>query len=210
MQDLFGNEIEESPRKQRDWTGNSRGVFSIIGASNHSDSERQSDDYYATPPRAVEMLLELETFLHRILEPSCGGGHIGKVLEVHGFEVDARDLVYRGYGKGGLDFLKSTETELDCDCIQNPPYSKAQEFIEKAISVIGNGHKVAAFLKLTFLEGKNRRTMFEKYPPKVVYVSSSRLACLKNGTEDMAACVAYAWFVWEKGFHGIPSLKWFN
>lgn len=61
--------------------GNSKTVFSIIGASNHSETERHAEDYYATPPSAVEQLLDLETFSPRILEPSCGGGHISRVLE---------------------------------------------------------------------------------------------------------------------------------
>ena len=30
--------------------GNSKTVFSMLGASNHSDTERQYEDWYATPP----------------------------------------------------------------------------------------------------------------------------------------------------------------
>lgn len=208
MKDLFGEEIVIPQKK--DWTGNQRGVFSIIGASNHSLTERASNDFYATPPQAVEMLLEMETFSKDIWEPACGHGHISKVLEAHGHNVYSTDLVDRGYGHGGFDFLKCSNTNQDTDVITNPPYSKAQEFVEKAMDVIGEGHKIAMFLKLTFLEGKNRRRMFEQYPPKVVYVSTSRLTCGKNGTEWMPSCICYAWFVWEKGFHGDPIIKWFN
>ena len=63
------------------------------------------------------------------------------------------------------------------DIITNPPYKIAKEFVEHALEVITEGHKVAMFLKLTFLESKKRRELFEKYPPKVIYVSSSRLQC---------------------------------
>jgi hypothetical protein len=209
MLDLFGEEIKEGkPRK--DWTGNQRGVFSVIGASNHSLTDRASMDFYATPAEAVEMLLEKEVFSKNILEPCCGLGHISKVLESHGHIVDSRDIEYRDYGRGGMDFLQCKETNLDADVITNPPYSKAQEFVEKSMDVIAKGHKIAMFLKLTFLEGKNRRKMFEKYPPKVVYVSTSRLSCGKNGVEWMPSCICYAWFVWEKGFQGDPIIKWFN
>lgn len=74
------------------------------------------------------------------------------------------------------------------------------------------GTKIAMFLKLTFLEGQKRKAMFEKYPPKRVYVSSSRLNCAKNGdfSSKEASAVAYAWFVWEKGFKGNPEIHWFN
>ena len=91
----------------------------------------------------------------------------------------------------------------------------AQEFIEKALQIIPNGMKVAMFLKLQFMEGKGRKNLFTKFPPKVIYVSSSRLLCAKNAEfEKMIAgggsAVAYAWYVWQKGFNGTTELKWFN
>lgn len=91
----------------------------------------------------------------------------------------------------------------------------AQEFIEKALQIIPQGNKVAMFLKIQFLEGKGRKKLFLAQPPKTVYVSSSRLLCAKNAEfEKMIAgggsAVAYAWYVWEKGFNGNTELKWFN
>lgn len=38
--------------------GNSQTVFSIIGATNHSDTEREVNDYYATDPIAIDVLLD--------------------------------------------------------------------------------------------------------------------------------------------------------
>ena len=46
----------------RDWTGNSQAVYSTLAASNHSQTDRESYDYYATPPKAVEELLSREQF----------------------------------------------------------------------------------------------------------------------------------------------------
>lgn len=201
----------------KDWTGNSKSVHSILGASNHSETEREQHDYYATPPIATELLCKLEVFSKDILEPCCGEGHIAKVLEKNGYNVESMDLIDRGFGKGGVDFLKYNEA-VDKDIITNPPYSMAQEFVEHAMKIITDGHKVAMFLKLSFLEGKDRRKMFEKYPPKTVWVSSSRLGCAKNGefkkskdgTLKADSAVAYAWFIWEKGFDGNPQIGWFN
>lgn len=201
----------------KDWTGNGRSVYSNLGASNHSETEREMHDYYATPPIATEMLCEIETFSKNILEPCCGEGHIAKVLEAHGYNVQAMDLIDRGYGKGGIDFLTYDEY-IDGDIITNPPYSMAQEFVEHAIELIEDGHKVAMFLKLSFLEGKERNKMFKKYPPRRVWVSSSRLGCAKNGefkTDKNGnlkadSAVAYCWFIWKKGFHGAPEIYWFN
>ena len=72
MIDLFGNEIIES--KNKDWTGNDKAIFTCIGARNYAKEERQSEDYYATEPRAVYELLEREKFSDTILEPCVGGG----------------------------------------------------------------------------------------------------------------------------------------
>lgn len=68
------------------------------------------------------------------------------------------------------------------------------------------------FLKLTFLEGKKRKELFKKYPPKTIYVSSGRLGCAKNGlfATHLNNAIAYAWYVWEKGFTGDPIVKWIN
>lgn len=42
--------------KKRDWTGNGNGVFMTIGASNHTEKEREENDFYATDPVAAVKL----------------------------------------------------------------------------------------------------------------------------------------------------------
>ena len=67
------------------------------------------------------------------------------------------------------------------------------------------------FLRLQFLEGKERREFFRSFPPKVVYVFSYRITCAANGDFENArnnTAVAYAWFVWEKGYKGDTVVKW--
>lgn len=195
----------------KDWIGNKPAVFVTLGASNHTIGERQKHDYYATEPKAVELLLEVEKFNKNIWECACGEGHISKVLERHGYQVRSTDLIDHGYGKSGIDFLKQTEF-FNGDIITNPPYKYAQQFVQKALELIPEGNKVAMFLKLQFLEGKSRKELFKKHPPKIVYVSSSRLSCAKNGEFEKypSSAVAYAWFVWIKGFKGDPIIKWIN
>lgn len=147
----------------KDWVGGRAAVFKTLGASNHTDNERQSEDYYATEPAATEWLCKLEQFKGPILEPSCGEGHISEALKTYGYDVTSRDLVDRGYG-GVANFLSADNTEWHGDIVTNPPYKYAKEFVEKALQIIPIGHKVAMFLKLTFLEGKARRELFETAP----------------------------------------------
>lgn len=186
----------------KDWKGNSNSIYKSIGSSNHTENLRHKEDYYATEPKAVELLLDIETFNEKIWECACGGGHIAEVLKKKGYKVRASDLIDRGYGEV-QDFLFFNSEKWEGDIITNPPYALAVEFIQKA-------------MKLTFLEGQNRRNFFKQNPPKIVYISSSRLVCSKNGDFEKAkkelggGAVAYAWFLWEKGYKGDPIVKWIN
>lgn len=202
-------------------------TYVTMGASNHAAGSRAPNDYYATDPDAVEKLLDIETFSHDILEPCCGEGHISSVLERRGHNVKSFDLIDRGYGEGGVDFFEY-DTPFDGDIVTNPPYSEAQKFVEHAMDIVTDGHKVAMLLKLTFLEGKGRKAMFAKYPPKVIYVSSSRISCAKNGDfidrdkngnpildkdgniRKIGSAICFAWFIWEKGYKGDIVIRHFN
>lgn len=157
------------------------------------------------------MLLDLEDFDNNILEPACGVGHISKVLTNRGYNVVSEDLVDRGFGSGNKNFLER-ESMFKGDIITNPPYKYAKEFIEHALRIIPEGNKVVMFLKIQFLEGKARKELFRKYPPKKIYISSSRIMCAKNGifNKSESSAVGYAWFIWEKGFKGNPEIDWFN
>ncbi len=197
-----------------DWTGNQNSVYKTLGATNHTDKERESNDYYATEPKAIDVLLSAEEIRGTVWECACGAGHLSKRLKDFGYTVISTDLIDRGYGKSPVDFLKQEES-LATNIITNPPYKYAQEFVEKAIELVPDGGKVAMLLRVLFLEGQKRKSLFEKYPPNNIYISSSRLMCAKNADfEGMKAnggsAVAYAWFVWQKNIKSETILKWVN
>lgn len=194
--------------KGKDWTGNYRSIVGCLGAHNLTDEPREINDFYATEPKAAEWLIKIEKLNPNIWECACGQGHLSKVFEANGFKVKSTDLIDRGYGQGGVDFLKCSE-KYNGDIVTNPPYKYAQEFIEHALELIEDGNKVCMFLKVQFLEGKRRRALFEKYPPRTVWVSSSRIRCSKNGIFK-SSMVAFGWYIWEKGHKGETTIKWFN
>lgn len=162
------------------------------------------------PPQVVNQLLALEEFSETILEPAAGLCHISDVLEKAGYDVIKSDKISRREDVVECDFFDVEDEEMDVDIITNPPYSFAAEFVAKSLSIVGEGHKVAMFLKLVFLEGKKRKELFDKYPPKTIYVSRSRVCCWPNGVEKTQSSVCYAWFIWQKGIKGDPVIKWFN
>lgn len=115
---------------------------------------------------------------------------------------------------GGIDFLKYTKQWIG-DIVTNPPYKYAKEFVEHALSIIPNEYKVFMFLKVQFMEGKKRKQLFKNFPPKTIYISSSRIMCAKNAEFETirkigGSAVAYAWYEWEKGYQGETVVKWIN
>lgn len=202
----------------KDWTGNKASTFTCLGASNHVEHDRAEHDYYATDPKAAELLLEVEPNLGNIWECACGEGHLAEVFYNAHKLAYATDIINRGYKRQEviIDFLTNDTEKISSvycgDIVTNPPYKFALEFVKQAISLIQDGHKVCMFLKLTFLEGKARKEFFKQYPPKTIYVCSGRVNCAKNGDFDKytSSAVAYAWFVWQKGFTGKPTIEWIN
>ena len=93
----------------KDWVGGNAAVFKTLGASNHTDAERQREDYYATEPKATEWLCKLERFEGRILEPSCGEGRfimsiIRRLKEsAFRFGFDFNDAYHRNISASDID-----------------------------------------------------------------------------------------------------------
>lgn len=60
--------------KYSDKQNNKEASFAGLASSSRSTDDRQLEDYYATPPKAVEALLKRESFTQHIVEPAVGGG----------------------------------------------------------------------------------------------------------------------------------------
>lgn len=198
----------------KDWTGNKKSLFVTIGASNHTDKERERNDYYATDPIAIDKLAGAVSLPRKIWECACGAGHLSERLKSLGRDVVSTDLVDRGYGEV-MDFLKTTEMPEGCACIlTNPPYKYAFDFVRHSLDILPDGGLCIMFLKTTFLEGQKRHDeLFCKWPPKYLLQFSRRVLCAKNGEfqrmrDGGGSAVSYAWFVWQKGYTGYTVVRW--
>jgi hypothetical protein len=177
-------------------------VFQPAFLAGDSTEQRESNDYYKTPFHATMGLLYREAFDGVIWECACGDGAISRLLPG---EVISTDLYNRGYGESGVNFL-TTFKRVD-HIVTNPPYLLAQKFVEHALECASG--KVAMLLKLNFLEGQKRKPFFETTPLRTVYVFSNRVSFDKGECEGKGSgLLAYAWFVWEVGYHGPPALGW--
>lgn len=200
-------------------------VYKIIGASNHSKTEREEVDFYSTDPDCVRDLLEREKFSETVLEPCCGSGNISKVLAEAGYKVISTDLYDHGYGKSGVDLF--SYKDIKCDIITNVPYMLATEATVHLLKEMHSGTKMASFLKLQFLEGQKRYIeLFSQKHLKTVYIYVNRVACYKNdekyqkdkdgnyildkngNKKKIGSAVCFVWLLFEKDFIGDPIIKW--
>ncbi len=202
---------------------------SIVGSS-RKNGEREKDDFYPTPAYAVKALLEKEMFNDVIWECACGDGAISEVLKAYNdlnlsngnsFKVISSDVVDRGYGEHlgeDFNFLNIHNPEKinsslsgDFDIITNPPFKHSTEFVLHAKKLAKN--KIAMFLKLSFLEGIERKKLLfsdKEFPLARVYVFSARVPIWKGGVKGKnSGMIAFAWFVWDKNHtEYYPTIHW--
>lgn len=141
-------------------------------AGSNSKRGRVENDFYATNPKAVEMLLSNSEFKKwfwkdynnrsdiELLEPCVGQGHIiqgiksyynNKNLPIH---FTCLDIVDRGYDNVIVQDFMKYDTDKRFDCIMtNPPYEIAMEFAQKGMELLKPNGKMCMFLKIQFLEG---------------------------------------------------------
>lgn len=168
---------------------------------------QEEHHFYPTPPACVTALLACETFPGPIWEPACGDGAISKVLACAGYDVVSTDLIDRGFGTGGVDFL-GADRPLGRTILTNPPFKLAEAFAGKAIDL--GVEKVALLCRVQWLQGIERRKLFTQTPLARVWIlpyrpkfrAGQRAASMGGGM------IAYAWFIWSHGHNGAPSLGW--
>lgn len=199
------------------------------------DFKREENDFYATDPYSLKLVLPLledlsiiNKDLDTIIECSAGNGHLSEVLKSNFYKVKTCDIVERDYKLDIVkDFLKTKREDFISNnnnnyisILTNPPFKYASDFIEHSMEILKNGETAIFFLKVQFLETTKRKLLFEKYPPKYIIVNSERIACAMNGEFDKyfkqdkktkrysGGTQMYCWYVFEKGYRGNTYLKW--
>ncbi len=174
---------------------------------------RESLDDFPTPPWATRALME-HVMLYPVdamscLEPACGAGHMGFVLDEYFETVTMSDIVDRGAG-AQQDFLSTFHAPDSFDwVITNPPFNRAEPFARRAFSVAKVG--VALLVRTAFLEGVGRyKRLFDENPPRTVAQFVERVPMVKGRLSRTAStATSYAWLVWRRPLGGAPSrLVW--
>ena len=155
------------------------------------EDKRQSEDFYPTPSYVTEALLEYHHFRGKIWEPACGDGRMAEVLKKSYQDVECSDLMDRGYGQSGVDFLKSNKRVANI--VTNPPFQLAYEFIEQGLKLADDC--LALLLPIRYLTGKKRAKLYTKFPPAKIIVIPNKVDFLGFGSPAME----FAWF----SLHGL-------
>ncbi|MBZ9706102.1 SAM-dependent methyltransferase [Mesorhizobium sp. ESP7-2] len=172
------------------------GVALAGGAGN-----RRADDFYPTPPEATLALIQVAWpyIGHVIHEPACGDGAMARVLQMNGYDVIATDLVYRGYGQGGVDYLSGPS--LAKNVITNPPFKLAARFIEHALAQ--QPSFFAVLLKASFWNANARADLLDREPPRLTMPLTWRLDFTGGGAPTMDC----TWFAWDSAVpRGLPPV----
>lgn len=162
-------------------------------------------DLYETPDVAVESLLRAEQLPQFIWEPACGPGRIANVLQRNGHVVRRSDVV--DYGQDTVCDFFEFEEPLAGAIVTNPPYMHAERFVRHALKLCP---RVVMLLRLAFLESQRRTDILENAGLARVHVFRERLPMMhRAGWEGRKANsgMAFAWFVWERGYAGDTILR---
>lgn len=160
----------------------------------YDGSKRRDDDFYPTPPDATVALVRryAEYIPSTVWEPSCGDGAMARVMRrlMPDRRILATDLVHRGYGMGGLNFLRVPALPDRAAIITNPPFNLADNFITHAHEL--GSPFVALLLKMQFWNARKRVALWHKHTPKAVHPITWRV----DWTGQGAATMDLMWCVW--------------
>lgn len=170
-------------------------------------AKRRPQDFYSTPIECVTAILnELDVPDGiKILDPCAGSGHVIQAINemYNNVHVDAIEIrpeekeILNKYTDSIQigDFLE-TDIKTGYDLvISNPPYSLAQEFIDKGLKCLNDTGKLVYLLRTNFLESNKRFKWWQNKLPSGIYVLHARPSFTDDKHTD--AC-SYSWFVWDK------------
>lgn len=172
-------------------------------------AKRVASDFYATPLETIYSLLDNYDGIKpgdKILEPSAGNGNIIQALRDRGYKNTINAIELRAEEANNLatladDVIITNFLNINpsaCDkwdvIIGNPPYSLAQEFIDKSLEVLAPGGRLIFLLRTNFLESQKRAKWWRDKLPNGLYVLSKRPSFTGKGTD----ATSYSWFIWTK------------
>jgi len=165
-----------------------------LAGGNPTQEKRIEADFYPTPAECTQAFMRDFGWLFSgkvIWEPACGAGAMSVVLQKNAKTVLSSDLYSRGFGVGGVDYLKQRMPEGIQAIVTNPPFSLAHQFIEKSRS---HGVPFALLLKGTYWNAKSRLPLFLGTGPLAVCPLTWRPTFVPS--RGSSPTLEFCWTVW--------------
>jgi hypothetical protein len=170
--------------------------------------KRESHEHYVDESWCSERLFEEEAFPWPIWDPACGWGRIGQAAPR---PCRSTDLVNRGYGIGGVDFLKTTKMRAGSrSIICNPPFNLMEEFALHSLKI---GAKKVAMIALVRRLPAAR--WLQETPLSRVWLMTPRPSMptgrhIREGGKVGGGTQDFCWLVWEREHRGPPTIRWLH
>ena len=173
--------------------------------------ERESDDFYPTPPEPTRAFLHAEIDRLRafpgIWEPAAGDGAMAREIAAIGLPVVMSDLVDRGCGaviRSFYDFKLGLAPAI----ITNPPFSECNardgqgRWIWHALDALGVEY-MALLMNWGWPGAGGHSALWQAHPPARVYLMRWKIDFTGQGAPPML----HAWFVWDRAHQGETVLR---
>ena len=169
---------------------------------------RDEHEHYVEPSWVAERLFEAEEFPWPIWDPACGWGRIGQAASR---PCHSTDLVSRGYGIGGVDFLKTTKMRASARSIVcNPPFDLMEEFALHALKL--GARKIAMIALVRRLPAAR---WLQKTPLRRVWLMTPRPSMptgrhIREGGNIGGGTQDFCWLVWDTSWILKPEICWLH
>lgn len=193
-----------------------------MSSTNRNTRPSGSPDYYRTPVNAIlDFFDTLEVDWREVvdtsrfsfdspftaLDPCAGGDAIHEMsypsamkrhaLWKHMEHLSTVDIREDSQAEIKTDYLKfSVANPAPKVILTNPPFTIAQQVIEKALRDVAEGGLVVALLRLNYWGSQKRAEFFQRHMPIATYVHAQRMSFSEaSGTDS----VEYAHTCWQRG-----------
>ncbi len=175
-----------------------------------SGYQRETRDFYATPAWVTEALLRHVRLRGPVWEPCCGDGAMSTVLASGGHEVVSTDIVDRGFGTPGVDFLACEAVPGGCrSIVTNPPYGDTgshagqsrsaramRSFVHHAMRLTASVEgQMALLVRLNWIAGQRATELLSSGPFAAVIVLNERIRWFDMGEKTNHGQHHHAWVV---------------
>jgi len=174
--------------------------------------ERETDDFYPTPPEPTRAFLHAEIDRLRdfitIWEPAAGDGAMVREMESVGFDVFASDLIDRGPRTDELRSFYDYGAAPSRAIVTNPPFSECgwgngkARWLKHALDNLGIEY-MALLMNWGWPGAGGLGPFYAQHPPARVYLMRWKIDFTGQGAPPMLN----AWFVWDKAWKGETVLR---